>query len=225
MLLCRLLRGRIHRDQDLLCAPVELHVMVALKREHHRCDRWLLPLAHEVKIEHTLHCTVLQPIDNCLCARCGCYNCLLVACWRRLWGIGLLGTLHWNHCVGGRRSWCSEIGLWQWVNDSQGHRYHCCDVSLGTIELDAKTQLVAGSFHLPQALQVVRSGASDPNLDVVLLDVRSILIQGLDEACECCRHICEIGNATTNDEEFAFRMLVAEHQAQNGLGVVEGLFG
>ena len=37
---------------------------------------------------------------------------------------------------------------------------------------------------------------------------------------ECSSYIGEVGDATTNDEYFAIRVLISRHQAQNGLGIL-----
>mmetsp|Transcript_29767 Transcript_29767/g.54237 ORF Transcript_29767/g.54237 Transcript_29767/m.54237 type:complete len:213 (-) Transcript_29767:1075-1713(-) len=208
----RLLRGRIHRDQDLLCAPVELHIVVALEWEDHGCHRGTLPLAHEVKIQHALHRTVLQAVDDCSGVWRGCDQRLFVACWRSFWRSALLASFDRNQSVRRWWSWCSKVRLWQWVNNSQSHGHHRSDVSLRTIELDAKTELVTRCLHLPQALQVVGTGSSYPNLDVVLLDLRGILIKSFDEACEGSRNISEVRDATADDQELALWVLVAKHQ-------------
>lgn len=39
-------------------SPVELDVVVAREREHHASDGWLVPLAHEVEVQHALETNV-----------------------------------------------------------------------------------------------------------------------------------------------------------------------
>mmetsp|Transcript_79918 Transcript_79918/g.185577 ORF Transcript_79918/g.185577 Transcript_79918/m.185577 type:complete len:619 (-) Transcript_79918:445-2301(-) len=218
VLLARLLGRCVDGHERFLSAPVELHIVVAREREDHGLNRGLLALAHVVKIEHALHRTVLHAVDNGCGLWSGGHDGVLCGGRRRLskWR-GLF--LHLDHLAHRRAAGLAEIGLRQGLDEAKSHRDHRRDVGFRAINLQAQTQLLSRDLDLAQALDVVGPSAADHDLDLVLLDVICIVLQCLDEAGESCRHICEVGNTATDDEEFAIRVLGLHHEREQCLRI------
>ena len=84
----------------------------------------------------------------------------------------------------GRAARGAQIWLWDLRHKAERHGNHRSDVRLRAVDLEAQAKPVARSLHLAQALKIVGAGAADPDLDLVLLDVCSELLQGLDEALD-----------------------------------------
>mmetsp|Transcript_60820 Transcript_60820/g.98467 ORF Transcript_60820/g.98467 Transcript_60820/m.98467 type:complete len:506 (-) Transcript_60820:816-2333(-) len=226
VLLNSLLGGSVDRHQNLVGAPVELHVVVAGEGEDHGFHGRLLALAHEVKVQHALDRPVLQTIDDTGGLWGGGDEGVLRASWG-LW-VNLrvrLPARHVNHLPLRRAAGLREVGLRKVGDEAQGHWDHCCDVRLGAVDLEAEPELVAGGLHLAQTLQVVGPSTADADLDLVLLDLRGVVLQGLDEAGEGGCDIREVCDAATDDQELAIWVLVLQHQRQQGLGVHKGLLG
>lgn len=98
------------------------------------------------------------------------------------------------------------------------------DVHLGTEDLALETELLYGGLDVLETLLVVGTSTADPDLDVVLDEERGNLADGADDTLEGRGDVCEVGNTTTNEEDLALGVLgSADHEIQDGLGVVEGL--
>jgi hypothetical protein len=87
-----------------------------------------------------------------------------------------------------------------------------------------ETQLLTNSLDVLETLLVVGTSTTDPDLDVVLVENRSDLANGTDDTLERRGDVGEVGNTTTDEKNLAVRVhRCAQHQVQNGLGVVVGL--
>lgn len=91
-------------------------------------------------------------------------------------------------------------------------------------DLGVEAHLLSGSLHILETLLVVGSGTTDPDLNVVLVQLGSVVTQSPDDTLEGAGNVGEVGNATANEEDFA---LVghgsAEHQVQDCAGIVVSL--
>lgn len=107
-------------------------------------------------------------------------------------------------------------------DEGQGHNAR--DVHLRAKDLGLQTQLLSSSLHVLKTLLVVGTGTTDPDLNVVLVQLSGIIPQSTDDTLEGAGNIGEVGNTTTNEENLA---LVghgsAEHQVQDSTGIVVGL--
>mmetsp|Transcript_58068 Transcript_58068/g.136080 ORF Transcript_58068/g.136080 Transcript_58068/m.136080 type:complete len:255 (+) Transcript_58068:1687-2451(+) len=221
MFLTGFLGGGVDRKQDLLGAPVELHVVVAAEREDHGANGRRLSFAHEVKVEHALHRPVLHAVNDGPRGLRRSDNGVLLTCGR--WRLGLLasvGLLHLNQLPRRRRCGAgTQIRLGDHLLEPKGHGHHCRDVRLWAVDLHAQAQLVAGNLQLLQALKIVGPCPTAPDLDLVLLDLVREHLQSLDEPGEGGCHVSEVGNASADDQELSLRVLIPAHQRQNRLGI------
>mmetsp|Transcript_86055 Transcript_86055/g.136709 ORF Transcript_86055/g.136709 Transcript_86055/m.136709 type:complete len:229 (-) Transcript_86055:382-1068(-) len=224
MLLACLLGGGVDWHQDLLCAPVEFHVVVATERKYHGTNRRRFPFAHVVEVQHTLNSSILQAIHDRPRLRRRRHDGMFVAIRRRLLWSCLV--LHLDSLPCWRRCRSSiEIRLRQSFFQTKCHWHNRSDVSLRTIDLDAQSKFLTRNLQFLQALQVVGSSTAAPNLNLVLLDLIGKHVQGLDETREGGRNICEVRDASPDDQELALWVFVSAHQGQDGLGIGECLLG
>ena len=73
------------------------------------------------------------------------------------------------------------------------------------IDLETRSQFLAGILYLAKTLNIVSPCTADPDLVGVGFDVISILLERHEQHCE-------YGNATADNRELAFRKLVPHHQ-------------
>lgn len=91
-------------------------------------------------------------------------------------------------------------------------------------DLGVKTKLLGGGLHVLKTLLVVGTGTTNPDLNVVLNQLSSVVAQGTDDTLEGAGNVGEVGNTTTNEQNLALvAQGSAEHQVQHGAGVVVGL--
>lgn len=98
------------------------------------------------------------------------------------------------------------------------------DVHLWAVDVHVEAKLLTNTLDVLETLLVIGSGTTNPDLDLVLNKLGGNLPQGADDALECGGDICEVGNATTDEQNLTLRVLrSAEHEVKDGTGVVEGL--
>lgn len=121
----------------------------------------------------------------------------------------------------------AEIGL----PGREGQGHDTANVHLGAVHVHVELQLVADGFDVLETFLIVGAGATDPDLDVVFDEDRGDFSDGADDALESggdllCElvmsrawivigiaYVGEVGNTTTDKENFAFRVdRGAEHQ-------------
>ena len=95
---------------------------------------------------------------------------------------------------------------------------------LGAEDVHVEAELLADVLDVLQTLLVVGTSTTDPDLDLVLVERGSNLPQSADDTLEGRGNIGEVGNATTDEQDLALRVLRrTEHEVKDGSCVVEGL--
>lgn len=101
--------------------------------------------------------------------------------------------------------------------DAQRHGTNCSHVSFWSIHLYRNSlhtevliepaiecswtyELFQSLLHDAQAFLVVRTSSPDENTDIVLSEFFLILLHGLDNALECFCYVCEICNASSDNQ-------------------------
>lgn len=120
-----------------------------------------------------------------------------------------------------------EFGKVVGVLQSKGEWNDGGDVCFGTVNVNAQPGLVGTFSHHLQPLLVVGTGPTDPDFDPVGLEDVVVCLDGLDKALEGSRHVGEVGDTATDDEDFASGVhpRVLRHQADEGFGILVGVFG
>lgn len=93
-----------------------------------------------------------------------------------------------------------------------------------TVNVHVELELLTNSLDVLETLLVVWSGTTNPDLDLMLDELWSILADGLDDTLEGRSNVGEVGNTTSDKEHLALRgKWCAEHEVEDGTGVVVGL--
>jgi hypothetical protein len=107
---------------------------------------------------------------------------------------------------------------------NQGQRDDAGNVHLGAKDLGVEAELLRGRLHVLETLLVVGTGTTDPDLDVVLVELGGVVAESLDDTLEGAGDVGEVGNTTSDEQDLALvRHGRAEHQVEHGAGVVVGL--
>mmetsp|Transcript_13165 Transcript_13165/g.52746 ORF Transcript_13165/g.52746 Transcript_13165/m.52746 type:complete len:1108 (+) Transcript_13165:373-3696(+) len=219
---------RVHGDERLLGAPVELDVVVPLERVDHRGDRRALPLAHEVKVEHPLHGALLEPVDEAprlvgeLLRRHGRQRRLEVG--RRARELARpherrVGRRGLGDRVDQRRVGV-EVGDRVEGHEAERERAHGDGVLLGPEDLHREARLVAEREHHLEALLVVGARAAHEDRHVAGEELVLEGLDRLDEALEGGGDVGEVGDAAADDEDLAVVAFGAAHEPEDGARVV-----
>ena len=95
---------------------------------------------------------------------------------------------------------------------------------LRTINMHVELELLADALNVLQSLLVIRPGTTNPDLRLVFVQGRGDFTQGADDAFERRGDVGEVGDAAADEEDFALWVYRgAEHEIQDGAGVVVGL--
>lgn len=95
---------------------------------------------------------------------------------------------------------------------------------LGAEDLGVQAELLCRGLHVLKTLLVVGAGTTDPDLDVVLVELLGVVAKRPNDTLECAGDVGEVGNTTTDEENLALvRHRCAEHEVEDGAGVVVGL--
>lgn len=106
----------------------------------------------------------------------------------------------------------------------EGQRHDATDVHIWTVDVHIELQLLADRFDVLQALLVVGTGTTDPDLDLVLEQGGAVLPQSTDNTLESRCDVGEVSNTTTDEEDLALLgERSTEHEVEDGSRVVVGL--
>lgn len=90
--------------------------------------------------------------------------------------------------------------------------------------MHVESKLHAHRFDVLKALLVVGAGATDPDLNVVVVQGGRDFAQGPNDTLEGRCDVCKVSNAATDEEHLAIGVCGrAQHQIQDGTGIVVGL--
>eukprot|EP00042_Codosiga_hollandica_P036398 m.278177 g.278177 ORF g.278177 m.278177 type:complete len:466 (+) comp54882_c0_seq10:1212-2609(+) len=202
---------------DFLSAEVKLlHVVSAEGINHARHGRFAA--AAEVEIKHALSCARLHSKEQTLRVAREC----------SVWNINEL--LWWTHCgvsvhaniAKSRVSECESIAARNLL-ETQGHRANRCHVCFRSEDVHGQIKLRSEILDVTESFLVVGSSAANKDLDAVLLQLVGILAESTTNALESVRNVGEIGNPSSNNQDFALLVDFTGHEAHDGLGVLVGL--
>ena len=95
---------------------------------------------------------------------------------------------------------------------------------LWAINVNIELQLLADRLDVLETLLIVGTRTTDPDLDLVFDQLAADLSESSDDTLKCGRHVGEVGNTATDEENLAlWGERSAEHEVKNSAGVVEGL--
>ena len=253
MLLDCLLDTSVHREKSLLGTPVELLDVVTTEGVDHSSNGRSLTTAGVIKVEHTLDSTGLETEDegagsivkrpepgpgrglvgsvevddlvvglSALAVRANGTNGAVL-------GGGDLSSsgLGGSRDGGGRRDRVDSV--LRLCLDTKSKRNDLSNVSVGTVNLDGYTEGLSQETHGLETLLVVGTTTTDVDADIVSDEAAAVLLEGADDALEGRSDIGEVGNATTDDEDFALETAVrlgrlsARNEVEDSLRVFVGL--
>lgn len=106
----------------------------------------------------------------------------------------------------------------------KGKGHNTTDVHLRAVDVHVEAKLLTNSLDVLKTLLVVGTSTTNPDLDLVLVQDRGNLTQSADDTLEGGGNVGEVGNTTTDEEDLAVGVDGrAQHQVEDGTGVVEGL--
>ena len=83
------------------------------------------------------------------------------------------------------------------------------DVHLGAEDVHVKAELDADGLDVLETLLVVGSTTTDVDADLVVGERRLVLLEGTNDTLESGSDVGEVGDTTTNDEDFALWVRLA----------------
>ena len=106
----------------------------------------------------------------------------------------------------------------------EGKRHDTTDVHLRSVYVHVEAEFFTDSLDVLETLLVVGTGTAHPDLDLVFVQNGGNLSKGANDTLESGSDVGEIGNTTTDKEDLAVGVDGrAQHQVENGAGVVESL--
>lgn len=95
---------------------------------------------------------------------------------------------------------------------------------LRAVDVHVEAKLLTNSLDVLETLLVVGTSTTNPDLDLVLVQDGGNLTESADDTLEGGGNVGEVGNTTTDEEDLAVGVDGrAQHQVEDGTGVVEGL--
>ena len=232
-MLCDSLReSGINREESLLRSPVELLDVMSTEGIDHGSNTWGAPSTRIIKVQHPLDSTGLQSIDQAAggiierpVPRSRTRLALLIKTDDLVVGLdaGSVGADGTNFTTSGLDLGRMDIGrrgtgcgrrnrngnptflASALVLHAQSKRDDIRNVRLGTVNLDRDAQALTQETHGLETFLVVGSTTTDEDADGVSDELVLIFFEGADNTLERGGDVCEIGNTTADDEDFAVR--------------------
>lgn len=108
---------------------------------------------------------------------------------------------------GGGNALCARSALG--LSDTQCEWDDISDVSFGAVHFDTDAERLAKEAHGLETLLVVGATTADENADGMVNERSPVLLKSADDALESRGDVCEVGDATTNDEDLTLRVRIA----------------
>mmetsp|Transcript_35190 Transcript_35190/g.53999 ORF Transcript_35190/g.53999 Transcript_35190/m.53999 type:complete len:208 (-) Transcript_35190:608-1231(-) len=103
---------------------------------------------------------------------------------------------------------------------SQCQRNNRGDTSFRTVNMNWKTCGCGNLAHHFQSFLVVWPSSTNPNINLMLLQLVLIADESLDETCKRCSNIREVRNTTPNNEDFSTWIAFSCHKPNESLGIL-----